>query len=66
MRGYRPGPVAVFFALLVGIFLLMPLLAVVPVSFTPARMLSMPTGALSLRHGKVGLIRDLIPAGAAA
>jgi putative spermidine/putrescine transport system permease protein len=57
MRGYRPGPVAVFFALLVGVFLLMPLLAVVPVSFTPARMLSMPTGALSLRHYRT-LIED--------
>ena len=50
MNGYRPGPVALLCALLVAVFLLMPLLAVVPVSFTPSRMLSMPTGALSLRH----------------
>ncbi len=50
MTGYRPGPVALTFALLVGLFLLLPLLAVVPVSFTPSRMLSMPTGELSLRH----------------
>lgn len=57
MRGYRPGPIAVFLALLVGAFLLMPLLAVVPVSFTPARMLSMPTGELSLRHYRA-LIED--------
>ncbi|RFB79852.1 ABC transporter permease [Methylovirgula sp. 4M-Z18] len=57
MRGYRPGPVALFVALLVAVFLLMPLLAVVPVSFTPSRMLSMPTGALSLRHYRT-LIED--------
>ncbi|CAM5295775.1 putative spermidine/putrescine transport system permease protein [Aquamicrobium terrae] len=50
MSGYRPGPVALLCALVVAVFLLMPLLAVVPVSFTPSRMLSMPTGALSLRH----------------
>ena len=50
MSGYRPGPVALAAALVVAVFLLMPLLAVVPVSFTPSRMLSMPTGALSLRH----------------
>lgn len=50
MTSYRPGPVALFVGLLVAIFLLMPLLAVVPVSFTPFRMLSMPHGAWSLRH----------------
>ncbi|WP_432343869.1 ABC transporter permease [Shinella yambaruensis] len=50
MSGYRPGPIALFLAFLVAIFLLMPLLAVVPVSFTPSRMLSMPTGELSIRH----------------
>ena len=50
MIGYRPGPVAVLAAILVAVFLLMPLLAVVPVSFTPARFLSMPNGQLSLRH----------------
>lgn len=57
MSGYRPGPVAVFLALLVAIFLLMPLLAVVPVSFTPSRMLSMPTGDLSIRHYRA-LVED--------
>ena len=46
-----------FAALIVAIFLLMPLLAVVPVSLTPSRMLSMPTGALSLRHYQT-LIED--------
>lgn len=50
MSGYRPGPVAVAFAILVAAFLLMPLLAVVPVSFTPQRFLSMPGSELSLRH----------------
>lgn len=47
---YRPGPVILVAALFVALFLLMPLLAVVPVSFTPSRMLSMPHGELSLTH----------------
>ncbi|HTR15942.1 MAG TPA: ABC transporter permease [Acetobacteraceae bacterium] len=47
---YRPGPVAVSLAALIGVFLLLPLLAVVPISFTPMRFLSIPTGAWSLRH----------------
>jgi putative spermidine/putrescine transport system permease protein len=50
MTGYRPGLVAILAAILVAVFLLMPLLAVVPVSFTPARFLSMPGDELSLRH----------------
>ncbi len=50
MTGYKPGPVALVAAIMVAVFLLMPLLAVVPVSFTPARFLSMPSGELSLRH----------------
>jgi putative spermidine/putrescine transport system permease protein len=50
MSGYRPGPLAIICAVIVAAFLLMPLLAVVPVSFTPARFLSMPNGQLSLRH----------------
>jgi putative spermidine/putrescine transport system permease protein len=41
---------AVACTILVAAFLLMPLLAVVPVSFTPARFLSMPGADLSLRH----------------
>jgi putative spermidine/putrescine transport system permease protein len=53
MSGYRPGAPAILFAILVSAFLLMPLLAVVPVSFTPARFLSMPDGELSLRHYRV-------------
>lgn len=50
MTHYRPGPVILLLAALVAVFLLLPLLAVVPVSFTPARFLSMPTGNWSLRH----------------
>ncbi len=46
----KPAPIAVFFAFMVALFLLLPLIAVVPVSFTPARFLSMPTGVWSLRH----------------
>lgn len=46
----RPGPIALMSAALVAIFLLLPLLAVVPISFTPARFLTMPQGELSLTH----------------
>jgi putative spermidine/putrescine transport system permease protein len=46
----RPGPIALILAALVAIFLLLPLLAVVPISFTPARFLTMPQGELSLTH----------------
>ncbi|UDL94615.1 ABC transporter permease [Lichenihabitans sp. PAMC28606] len=51
----RPGPIALILAALVAAFLLLPLLAVVPISFTPARFLTMPKGELSLIH-----YRDLI------
>jgi putative spermidine/putrescine transport system permease protein len=50
MTAARPGPVALVLGALVALFLLMPLLAVVPISFTPARFLSMPKGTLSLVH----------------
>lgn len=50
MKIQRPGPLAVALALAVGMFLLLPLLAVVPISFTPSRMLSLPQGSLSLIH----------------
>jgi putative spermidine/putrescine transport system permease protein len=53
----RPGPVALALGALVALFLLMPLLAVVPISFTPARFLSMPKGTLSLVHYRA-LIED--------
>lgn len=46
----RPGVIAVTLAALVAVFLLMPLMAVIPVSFTPARYLSVPTDEWSLRH----------------
>jgi putative spermidine/putrescine transport system permease protein len=57
MPTYRPGPVSLIAATFVALFLLMPLLAVVPVSFTPSRMLAMPSGELSLRHYRA-LIED--------
>lgn len=50
MTASRPGPVALVLGALVALFLLMPLLAVVPISFTPARFLSMPKDTLSLVH----------------
>ncbi|UWR63147.1 ABC transporter permease [Phaeobacter inhibens] len=37
-------------AVLTGLFMLMPLMAVIPVSFTPKRFLSLPKGDWSLRH----------------
>lgn len=46
----RPGPLATALAALVAVFLLMPLVAVIPVSFTPTRFLSVPSGEWSLRH----------------
>ena len=46
----RPSPVALVLAGLVAAFLLAPLLAVVPISLTPARFLTMPNGELSLIH----------------
>ena len=57
MPTYRPGPISLIAATLVALFLLLPLLAVVPVSFTPSRMLAMPSGELSLRHYRA-LIED--------
>ena len=46
----KPSLLAVVLAFAVALFLLLPLIAVVPVSFTPARYLSMPTNVWSLRH----------------
>ena len=46
----RPGRAALSIAMVVAAFLLLPLLAVVPISFTPARFLSMPKGSWSLVH----------------
>jgi putative spermidine/putrescine transport system permease protein len=47
---YRPGPAAILIIIAVSAFLLAPLLAVVPISLTPFKYLSMPEGELSLRH----------------
>ncbi len=46
----RPGLIITLLAALVAVFLLMPLIAVIPVSFTPNRYLSLPTDEWSLRH----------------
>lgn len=46
----RLSPLATLCAAFVGVFLLMPLVAVVPVSFTPKRFLSLPKDEWSWRH----------------
>ena len=53
----RPGWGAVIIGILVAVFLLLPLLAVIPVSFTPKRFLSLPDGDWSFRHYQA-LIED--------
>ncbi|MER5173973.1 ABC transporter permease [Thioclava kandeliae] len=50
MTGLRPGRLATLLCGLVAVFLLMPLIAVVPVSFTSKRYLSLPDGDWSWRH----------------
>jgi len=51
MTRLRPGLLASIIAALLAVFLLMPLVAVIPVSFTPTRFLSIPSADdLSLRH----------------
>lgn len=50
MTVLRPGVLAATLAALTAVFLLMPLVAVIPVSFTPTRYLSVPSGDWSLRH----------------
>jgi len=50
MRGQSPGPISASIAYLAMLFLLLPLIAVIPVSFTGKRFLSMPDGDWSLRH----------------
>jgi putative spermidine/putrescine transport system permease protein len=47
---HRPSPVALALAGIVAIFLLAPLISVVPISLTPASFLTMPKGELSLIH----------------
>ena len=46
----RPGVLAGCIAALLAVFLMMPLVAVISVSFTPMRFLSLPTAEWSLRH----------------
>ena len=50
MNRLRRGVLATLLSSLVALFLLMPLIAVVPVSFTSRRYLSLPNGDLSWRH----------------
>lgn len=50
MCATRPGAIVVALTALVAVFLLLPLVAVIPVSFTPTRYLSIPSGEWSLRH----------------
>ena len=50
MNRLHPGLAAKLLASLVALFLLMPLIAVVPVSFTSRRYLSLPDGEWSWRH----------------
>lgn len=50
MTAYRPGRVALALTALCLLFLLAPLVAVVPISLTPSQYLSLPSGELSLRH----------------
>lgn len=50
MTRLRPGVIATLLSSLVALFLLMPLIAVVPVSFTSRRYLSLPNGDWSWRH----------------
>lgn len=47
---YRPSTLAVVLAAIVALFMLLPLFAVIPVSFTPTRFLSMPNGNWSWKH----------------
>ena len=53
MTKLHPGRLATLLTALVALFLLMPLIAVVPVSFTSRRYLSLPDGKYSLRHYQV-------------
>lgn len=50
MKMVKPSALTLTLAILVAIFLVMPLFAVIPVSFTPKRFLSLPDGEWSLRH----------------
>lgn len=50
MRNDQPGRISTLFVYAAMLFLIAPLLAVIPISFTPKHFLSMPDGDWSLRH----------------
>ncbi|MEG6507653.1 ABC transporter permease subunit [Methyloligella sp. 2.7D] len=50
MMRTRPGPIATILAALACLFMLLPLIAVFPVSFTPKRYISLPEDEWSFRH----------------
>jgi putative spermidine/putrescine transport system permease protein len=50
MAIYRPGSFAFISSIVIIFFLIAPLFAVVPTSFTPTSYLSLPSGDWSLRH----------------
>ncbi|MGH1355314.1 MAG: ABC transporter permease [Thalassovita sp.] len=50
MTFFRAGPILSLFGALVSVFLMLPLVSVIPISFTPKRFVSMPKGDWSLRH----------------
>ena len=50
MAVYRPGAFTLISSILIIVFLIAPLFAVVPTSFTPSNYLSLPSGEWSLRH----------------
>lgn len=57
MNVYRPGPAALVITTALMVFLLAPLIAIVPISLTPFEYLAMPRGELSLRHYRT-LVED--------
>ncbi len=59
MMHFRPGLAMKALGALVCVFLLMPLVAVIPVSFTSKRYLSMPNGQWSLRHYQTLIENDV-------
>ncbi len=59
MKMFRTGPVLTAIGAVVSVFLMLPLLAVVPISFTSKRFLSMPNGNWSSKH-YTNLITDPI------
>lgn len=50
MNRLRPRGFTILLGMIVAVFLLLPLIAVIPVSFTPKRYLSLPADEWSMRH----------------